>query len=81
MIKMSQCMLCKHLNKISPWQCVAFKNIPNSILLNRIDHRQPIGNESIVFEALPGKQYPTSSEKSLIPIDKPVPRGSLPKLP
>lgn len=45
----SQCVYCKH--KGNGRYCDAFDEIPMSILLNEVDHRQPInGDRNIQFE-------------------------------
>lgn len=45
----SQCAYCKH--KGNGRYCDAFDEIPMSILLNEVDHRQPInGDRNIQFE-------------------------------
>lgn len=48
-VKMSQCIYCKH--KGNGKYCDAFDTIPQDILDNKTDHRQPIkGDRGIQFE-------------------------------
>lgn len=54
-----QCVDCIHLNRDSqPPTCAAFPDgIPDKILLNEVDHRQPVkGDHGVQFVALPGRE-------------------------
>ena len=55
----SQCMACARLNSDGE-RCEAFPwAIPNDILVNRIDHREPVaGDNGLQFVAREGKQHP-----------------------
>lgn len=54
-----QCVDCQHLNRDqSPPTCSAFPDgIPNKILNNEVDHREPVkGDQGIQFVALAGRE-------------------------
>lgn len=58
-LRVSQCVFCRHAHTSGP-TCDAFpKGIPDEILRNEHDHRQPfIGDHGIRFEPDPGQRSP-----------------------
>ncbi len=57
-----QCLACRHLRdgRDPAMACAAFPSgIPDAILTNRHDHRQPFeGDGGVRFEPRPGEQHP-----------------------
>lgn len=62
-----QCMVCANFNNSVREKnvCSAFPDgIPSNILLNEVDHRQPVdGDNGIQFRAIEGEQHPMAKEK------------------
>lgn len=58
-IILPQCLDCIHLDRNNkPPVCAAFpEGIPDAILMNKVDHREPVkGDHGIQFVALPNRE-------------------------
>jgi len=63
-----QCMACRHLRqgRDPGMTCTAFpQGIPDAIITNRHDHRQPFGGDGgVQFEPVPGHDHPLGQSAS-----------------